>query len=238
VATIAGAICSFGVNVIKKAGPTVEDDELSQLIAGVRRHAEWAYSWRSYITQTLELWRDAWPEEDYIQLLQPPVQEPAVTAGSFITGTVYRILTVGTTDFTLIGAASNTVGVIFTATGEGSGTGTATASGIVKYYDTDDTEYYFDGSVYYLAKNDQYAPKICLRYGQTWPSTTLRPYEAICITYIAGYGDSGDDIPKNFKNGLLLLLTDAYENRGDIAPGSVSANLKRAESLLGGEKAY
>lgn len=49
-----------------------------------------------------------------------------ITAGSFVVGTVYRIVTVGTTDFTAIGASSNTVGVVFTATGVGSGTGTAT----------------------------------------------------------------------------------------------------------------
>ena len=47
------------------------------------------------------------------------------TAGTFAIGSSYRILTVGTTDFTLIGAASNTVGVTFTATGAGTGTGTA-----------------------------------------------------------------------------------------------------------------
>ena len=49
-----------------------------------------------------------------------------VNAGDFISGHTYTIATVGTTDFTAIGAASNTVGVIFTATGVGSGTGTAT----------------------------------------------------------------------------------------------------------------
>lgn len=37
----------------------------------------------------------------------------------------YVIDSVGTTDFTLIGAASNTIGVIFVATGPGTGTGTA-----------------------------------------------------------------------------------------------------------------
>jgi hypothetical protein len=51
-----------------------------------------------------------------------------VTAGSFAVGTEYTILTVGTTDYTLIGAASSTVGVVFTATGVGSGTGTATTN--------------------------------------------------------------------------------------------------------------
>ena len=48
------------------------------------------------------------------------------TAGSFVTGATYVIATVGTTDFTAIGASANTVGVRFVATGAGSGTGTAT----------------------------------------------------------------------------------------------------------------
>lgn len=46
-------------------------------------------------------------------------------AGTFVIGKVYEIVVVGTTDFTLIGAASNTVGVQFTATGVGTGDGTA-----------------------------------------------------------------------------------------------------------------
>lgn len=49
----------------------------------------------------------------------------AISAGSFVVGQQYRITTVGTTDFTLIGAANSTVGTIFTATGAGTGTGQA-----------------------------------------------------------------------------------------------------------------
>lgn len=48
-----------------------------------------------------------------------------VTAGSFVATKQYTIRSVGTTDFTLIGAVANTVGVLFTATGVGSGTGVA-----------------------------------------------------------------------------------------------------------------
>lgn len=48
-----------------------------------------------------------------------------VTAGTFVTGVEYKILTVGTTDFTLIGATANTVGLYFTATGVGTGDGVA-----------------------------------------------------------------------------------------------------------------
>lgn len=49
-----------------------------------------------------------------------------VPAGTFLIGDTYTILTVGTTDFVAIGAASNTIGVVFVATGVGAGTGTAT----------------------------------------------------------------------------------------------------------------
>ena len=47
-------------------------------------------------------------------------------ATALVSGATCTILTVGTTDFTAIGAASNTVGVSFTATGAGTGTGTVT----------------------------------------------------------------------------------------------------------------
>ncbi len=52
-----------------------------------------------------------------------------VTAGVFVIGNTYKIVTVGSTNFTLIGAQSNTVGVTFTATGVGTGTGTASYFG-------------------------------------------------------------------------------------------------------------
>lgn len=50
------------------------------------------------------------------------------TAGNFVIGEEYTILVVGTTDFTLIGASANTIGVVFVATGVGVGTGTATTT--------------------------------------------------------------------------------------------------------------
>ena len=54
-----------------------------------------------------------------------PNSSPAsIAATALVTGTVYQILTVGTTDFTLVGASANTVGTIFTATGTTTGTGT------------------------------------------------------------------------------------------------------------------
>ena len=58
-----------------------------------------------------------------------PIEATAViTAGDFVVAIEYTILTVGTTDFTLIGASANTIGIVFTATGVGAGDGTATTT--------------------------------------------------------------------------------------------------------------
>lgn len=47
------------------------------------------------------------------------------TAGAFTIGKQYKIVSVGSTSFTAIGASANTVGTVFTATGVGTGSGTA-----------------------------------------------------------------------------------------------------------------
>ena len=61
------------------------------------------------------------------------VTTDTVAAGSFVTGQFYTIKSIGTTDFTLIGAASNTVGLTFTANGSGNGNGTAYVTTGVTY---------------------------------------------------------------------------------------------------------
>lgn len=55
------------------------------------------------------------------------VEAAPVGAGTFVIGSTYAITSVGTTSFTSIGAAANTVDTVFTATGVGAGTGTARA---------------------------------------------------------------------------------------------------------------
>ncbi len=53
-----------------------------------------------------------------------PQGTAGVVATAAVNTTSYVIASLGTTDFTLIGASANTVGIIFTATGAGTGTGT------------------------------------------------------------------------------------------------------------------
>jgi len=54
-----------------------------------------------------------------------PNASPASTAATaLVANTIYKVLTVGTSDFTAVGAGSNAVGVVFTASGTTTGTGT------------------------------------------------------------------------------------------------------------------
>jgi hypothetical protein len=81
-----------------------------------------------------------------------------VNAGSFETGITYIINTIGTTNFTLIGATSNTIGDSFIATGVGTGTGTAiiltglnpvvVSPDTYGYYDPTTTDYFTTNRAY------------------------------------------------------------------------------------------
>jgi len=54
-----------------------------------------------------------------------------VTAGSFVVGVAYVIVSLGDTDWAAVGANNASVGAIFTATGVGSGTGTVSIAGAI-----------------------------------------------------------------------------------------------------------
>lgn len=71
-----------------------------------------------------------------VKMFRGPISATSttLTAGAFIVGQAYKILTVGNTNYTTIGASANTVGVVFVATGVGTGTGTATFNGAHYYF--------------------------------------------------------------------------------------------------------
>lgn len=73
VATVAGAACEFGVDVLKVQPYSAEDDLLTALITVARDYCE-GFQNRAYITQEWELWLDDWPHEDYIRIPLPPLQ--------------------------------------------------------------------------------------------------------------------------------------------------------------------
>ncbi len=111
-------------------------------------------------------------------------------AGTFVPGKTYEIVVVGTTDFTLIGAASNTVGVQFVATGVGSGDGTA-KSIVILGNGTISGTYFRKGSTTFVA--------VEFTHGS---STNL------------GTGGIRISLPHAMKNDILFAGGTVYMRRG------------------------
>ncbi len=51
------------------------------------------------------------------------------------------------------------------------------------------------------------------------PATPGMAMNGIEVDFIAGYGDTGVDVPDTLKRALLMLIAHWYEFRGAIAPG-------------------
>jgi len=148
-----------------------EDDLIkTTLIPAARKYCELRQN-RTYITQTWELWLDAFPDKGYIEIPKPPLQ----------------------------------------------------SVDSIKYYDTSDSEATFSSSYYTVDDKDQYSPKVFLNYGQSWPSTALRPYNGVCVTFVAGYGDDGYDVPQNVRSAMLLFIGHLYENREAVVTTGLNA---------------
>jgi len=106
----------------------------------------------------------------------------------------------------------------------------------VKYYDTDDTEATFSSGYYYV---DTYSEPgaVSLNYGDSWPSTTLRPTNGVIIQYVSGYGDAGSDVPDMYKQAVKMLCSELYEHREDGITGTKFSELPWAvKQLIGYER--
>lgn len=166
-------------------------------------------------------------------------QSNVITAGSFVIGTNYIIITTGSTTYTTIGAANNNPGTFFVATGVGSGTGTACAVGSTAYMannlavgaglvlaNATQTTYVglggqFDIQPTLAANNDG-----ILCYFQCPPGLPTVPGKALVITSIRVQGV----VTTVLANAAAILL------QYSLAYGSTALSLATAEAAT--TKAY
>ena len=161
-------------------------------------------------------------------------KDNVVNATDLCIGATATILTVGSgitaTDFTAIGAANNTIGTTFTATGSGTGTGTVIASG-PKFYVYDDVNY----RVYKCIDNNNGVGASTVR-----PTST----EAYNVTYSDGYTwRYMYSLPKSIRNKFLtathLPVFTALQKRyysdgglGDITIVKAGANYTQSTAVI------
>ncbi len=102
----------------------------------------------------------------------------------------------------------------------------------VEYYDTADVKYTLSASTYFVDTVST-PGRVVLKYLEVWPTTLLRGYNAICVTYKAGWS-TVVDVPQSIRQAMLLLIGHWYENREAVLVGTISKDLEfSVKTLLG-----
>lgn len=99
----------------------------------------------------------------------------------------------------------------------------------VKVFDTQDAETTVDASVY-QADTVTTPPRLVLREGQTWPSTSLRTANGVRVEYVAGYGATAATVPQPLRGAIGSHAAYMFEHRG-ACDMTAAAQMSGAVSL-------
>ena len=159
-----------------------------------------------------------------IQGAMPMVSGPAsMAATATVAGTQYTVLTVGTTDYTLIGG-TNVVGARFTATGTGTGTGTVSQqtgfSGATANGQTPANNY---GGAINAARSRgaNFVPETVFMADALCRLTEAHAQASTSATYCAWYDSTG---VKNFPKGNNNALKDIDDTSVTFIAAGVAAH--------------
>ncbi len=101
----------------------------------------------------------------------------------------------------------------------------------IKYIDT-------AGNVQTIAPEDYVADassneigRVALAWNRFWPITRCS-INSVIIQFTAGYGDAGEDVPQAIRQGILIEVSNLYENREDVIIGQNISMLSLSERLL------
>lgn len=84
----------------------------------------------------------------------------------------------------------------------------------IKYFDHNNEEQTFAAEAYEVVKSTDEG-YIYLKTGESWPGTWERQ-GAVAITFVAGYGESGEAVPENIRHAIKIEIAGLYgADRGD-----------------------
>ncbi len=101
----------------------------------------------------------------------------------------------------------------------------------IKYYDSDGVLQTLDAGDYQVdtvAEPGRVLPAPSL----IWPSTQLWKVNAVEITFVAGYGTAGSDVPGGIKQALLMMVGHWFEHREAVSELTLKDVPMAARALL------
>lgn len=86
-------------------------------------------------------------------------------------------------------------------------------------------------SVNYVLDDYSFVARLVKAKGVCWPSICLTAANGIKVRYVAGYGDTGADVPQKIKQAITLLTIHWYEN-GMCDPPPAVLSLLRLDRVM------
>lgn len=73
--------------------------------------------------------------------------------------------------------------------------------------------------------------RVALAWNRFWPITRCS-INSVVIQFTAGYGDAAEDVPQAIRQGILIEISNLYENREDAVVGQNVSMISVSERLL------
>lgn len=99
----------------------------------------------------------------------------------------------------------------------------------LKYTDSDGNTVIWPNSNYFA---DDYSEPGYLVAKTCWPSVCLAPVNGIIVTYVAGYGNTAENVPVKIKQAIILLVKHWFEFGECDPPAAVTSLLNLDRVVL------
>jgi uncharacterized phiE125 gp8 family phage protein len=101
----------------------------------------------------------------------------------------------------------------------------------IRYVDTAGNTRVLASGDYVVDASSSEVGRVALAWNRFWP-ITRDSINSVVIRFVAGYGDSPEDVPQAIRQGILIEVSNLYENREDIAAGQSVSVISLSERLL------
>lgn len=101
----------------------------------------------------------------------------------------------------------------------------------ITYYDEDLSTSTVFASSKYQVDAAKTPGLIALKYGESWPTDSLRLSSGVVVRFVAGYGAAAA-VPGDIKHAVKLLVSDMYAHRESEVTGTIVAKMGFAVDAL------
>lgn len=77
----------------------------------------------------------------------------------------------------------------------------------------------------YQVDTSSLVARVGLKHGKSWPTIQCGTWNAVTITFVAGYGSQAADVPAGLRAAIAMLAAHWFEHREPIVVGAIVAKI-------------